>query len=121
METKVDIENWDRKESYLFFKDFKDPFVGITVELDATSIWEFSRANSLSIHHALLYCTLSAANKYRPMRFRRQDDGVVEHSIIDMGCSVLKDGSDAFTFAYYPWTPEESMLDFIHRSCEKPN
>ena len=77
METKVDIENWDRKESYLFFKDFKDPFVGITVELDATSIWEFSRANSLSIHHALLYCTLSAANKYLPMRLRRQGDGVV--------------------------------------------
>ena len=74
----MDIENWDRKESYLFFKDFKDPFVGITVELDATSIWEFSRANSLSIHHALLYCTLSAANKYLPMRLRRQGDGVVE-------------------------------------------
>ena len=52
------------------------------------------------------------------MRLRRKDDGVVEHSIIDMGCSVLKDGSDAFTFAYYPWTPEESMLDFIRRSCE---
>jgi chloramphenicol O-acetyltransferase type A len=118
METKVDIENWDRKESYLFFKDFKDPFVGITVELDATIIWEFCRAHSLSIHHALLYCTLSAANKYLPMRLRRQGDGVVEHSIIDMGCSVLKDGSDAFTFAYYPWTPEESMLDFIRRSCE---
>ena len=118
METKVDIEHWDRKESYLFFKDFKDPFVGITVELDATIIWEFCRAHSLSIHHALLYCTLSAANKFRPMRLRRKDDGVVEHSSIDMGCSVLKNDSDAFTFAYYPWNSQESMLDFIRRSSE---
>ncbi|MDC0972668.1 CatA-like O-acetyltransferase [bacterium] len=81
-------------------------------------MWEFCRAHSLSIHHALLYCTLSAANKFRPMRLRRKDDGVVEHSSIDMGCSVLKNDSDAFTFAYYPWNSQESMLDFIHRSSE---
>ena len=52
------------------------------------------------------------------MRCRRIDDGGVEHSSIDMGSSVLKNDSYAFTFAYSPWIPEESLLDFIRRSRE---
>lgn len=116
MDRVVDIENWERRESYEFFKTFKDPFVGIGVELDASKLKAFCSATKTSVHHTLLYCTLAAANSYRPMRLRRKGEGVVEHETIDIGCSVLKNGSAAFTFAYYPWIHGESLEDFLGRT-----
>ncbi|MGA0245876.1 MAG: hypothetical protein ACO3JZ_04290, partial [Schleiferiaceae bacterium] len=95
MERIFNIDHWDRKENYFFFKDFKEPFVGITVELDATTLVSFCKSKSISIHHALLYCTISAANQCLPMRLRRKEDVVVEHSTIDMGCAVMREGTSA--------------------------
>ena len=118
MERIFDIENWERKENYFFFKDFKDPFVGITVELDATVLVRICKSKSISIHHALLYCIISAANQCLPMRLRRNEDGVVEHSTIDIGCSVMREGTSAFTFAYYPWYEGDDAQDFIARALE---
>ena len=121
MERIFDIDNWDRKENYFFFKDFKEPFVGITVELDATALVRVCKSKSISIHHALLYCTISAANQCLPMRLRRKDDGVIEHSTIDMGCAVMREGTSAFTFAYYPWHEGDDAKRFITRALEITN
>ncbi|MAZ96218.1 CatA-like O-acetyltransferase [Schleiferiaceae bacterium] len=118
MDRIFDIENWDRKENYFFFKDFQEPFVGITVELDATELVNICKAKSISIHHALLYCTISAANQCLPMRLRRKDDGVIEHSSIDMGCAVMREGTSAFTFAYYPWLEGDNATSFMMRAME---
>lgn len=116
MEKEIDVENWDRRESYEFFRGFADPFVGIAVEIEVSSFYHYCRTKSISIHHALLYCTLAAANNYAPMRLRRTETGVVEHSTIDIGCSVLKTGTEAFTFAYYPWRQGESASEFLERT-----
>jgi chloramphenicol O-acetyltransferase type A len=118
MDRIFDIENWDRKENYFFFKDFQEPFVGITVELDATELVNICKAKSISIHHALLYCTISAANQCLPMRLRRKDNGVIEHSSIDMGCAVMREGTSAFTFAYYPWLEGDNATSFMMRAME---
>ncbi len=118
MDRIFDIENWDRKENYFFLKDFQEPFVGITVELDATELVNICKAKSISIHHALLYCTISAANQCLPMRLRRKDDGVIEHSSIDMGCAVMREGTSAFTFAYYPWLEGDNATSFMMRAME---
>ena len=101
MEQKIDLENWPRKESYDFFKSFSDPFVGIQVDVDITALVLACRKRDWSIHHALLYTTLKVANRYDPMRLRRKSDGVVLHETVDMGCSVLREDGETFTFAYY--------------------
>ena len=92
--------------------------MGITVELDATVLVRICKSKSISIHHALLYCIISAANQYLPMRLRRNEEGVVEHSTIDMGCSVMREGTSAFTFAYYPWHEGDDAQHFIDRALE---
>ena len=32
----VDLENWNRKDAFGFFRSFEDPFFNVTVTLDVT-------------------------------------------------------------------------------------
>ena len=116
MQKPWDIENWDRKSAYEFFKTFEDPYVGIQVNLDCTSFVQQCKMHSYSTHHGLLYAVVKAANIYEPMRLRRTEDGVSLHDAIDIGCSVMQRGTKAFVFAYYPWVEGESVTDFIFRA-----
>src|SRR5210317_804679 len=111
-----DIENWDRKSAYEFFKTFEDPYVGVQVNLDCTAFVQQCNMNSYSTHHALLYAVIKAANDYEPMRLRRTEEGVILHNSIDIGCSVMQRGTKAFVFAYYPWIGDELVSDFIFRT-----
>ena len=111
-----DIENWDRKSAYEFFKTFEDSYVGVQVNLDCTAFVQQCNMNSYSTHHALLYAVIKAANDYEPMRLRRTEEGVILHNSIDIGCSVMQRGTKAFVFAYYPWIGDELVSDFIFRT-----
>ena len=43
MKTLLDLDNWNRKEHYLFFKQMEDPFFGITTTIDCTKGYEFTK------------------------------------------------------------------------------
>ena len=60
MQKSWDIENWDRKSAYEFFKTFEDPYVGIQVNLDCTAFVQQCKMHSYSTHHALLYAVVQA-------------------------------------------------------------
>ena len=117
MEKVVDIATWNRRESYEFFKEFQDPFVGLSVDIEVTDFYRYCKSKGLGIHHPLLYATLAAANDFEPIALRRKGEGVVLYDTIDMGCSVLK-SDQSFTFAYYNWIQGESFEDFLVRTTE---
>ena len=37
MKKLIDIDNWKRKEHFLFFSKFEEPFFGVTVKVDCTT------------------------------------------------------------------------------------
>ena len=43
MYRKIDLELWNRKEHFLFFKQMEEPFFGITATIDCTSAYENSK------------------------------------------------------------------------------
>ena len=116
MTKEIDITNWDRRESYELFKEFEDPFFGLQVELDVTLFWTYCKFQGLGIHHSLLYAVVKTANSYAPMKLRRRGEGVVELDQTHIGCSVLKTGTEGFTFAYYPWKDGLSVAEFDAQS-----
>lgn len=116
MVKEIDIPNWDRRESYELFKEFEDPFFGLQVELDVTLFWAYCKNHGLGIHHSLLYAVVKTANSYAPMKLRRRGNSVVQLDLIHIGCSVLKTGTEAFTFAYYPWKDGLNVAEFDTQS-----
>ena len=63
MRRKIEIRNWERREIYGFFKDFDEPYYGITMELDCTGAYEFAKSKGISFFLYYLYLTLKAANQ----------------------------------------------------------
>ncbi len=48
MKTAIDLNNWIRKDHYLFFSQFEEPFYGITVSIDCTAAYQYAKENAIS-------------------------------------------------------------------------
>ncbi len=105
----VDLESWNRKAAYEFFKDYEDPFFNITAPLDPTRLHRFCKSNDLSFALACLFCSLSAANEIREFRIRLKEDELVEYDEIHATQTVLHD-DETFSFCYFE--RRRSVFDF---------
>ena len=54
----IDIQNWDRKEHLeLFNRNEALPFYTITVNLDVTNVYHYSKQNNFSFYATMIYCS----------------------------------------------------------------
>lgn len=109
MFTELDFENWPRKATYEFFKDYEDPFFNFSANLDVTAFYRFCKHNNLSISLSILYYTLAAVNGIREFRVRLQDDKLVEFDLIHATQTILND-DETFSFAYFEMQP--NVIEF---------
>src|SRR5687768_8531141 len=100
MFTGLDLENWPRKATYEFFKDFEDPFFNFAANLDVTRFYQFCKSNGLSVSISILYYVLAAVNEIREFRIRLQDGKLVEFDRIHATQTILND-DETFSFAYF--------------------
>ncbi|MBK6265296.1 chloramphenicol acetyltransferase [Marivirga sp. S37H4] len=77
---KIDLNNYNRKEHYEFFKDFHEPFFGVAVEIDCTEAYQYCRLNHLSFYQFYTYQILKAVNEVKELRYR-----IIDHEIYDVG------------------------------------
>lgn len=76
MRKQIDLDTWKRKENYLFFRDFPNPFFNVTVRMDVTAARERARKAGVRFSQYMLYASLQAVNRSEALRYR-QIDGVV--------------------------------------------
>ena len=48
MFTEIDLDNWHRKPTYEFFKDYDDPFFNFAANVDVTHLYRFCKRNGLA-------------------------------------------------------------------------
>ena len=71
----VDIETWERKDNFNFFRNFLNPCITITSEVECTAAKEKAKKNGQSFFIHYLYAILRAANEIKELRFRVDDEG----------------------------------------------
>jgi chloramphenicol O-acetyltransferase type A len=102
MKHKLDLENWNRKEHFKFFRKFDEPFYGVTVKLDCSLGYQYCKANGLSFYNYYLHKTLAAINAIDNFKYRIEEDDVFVYEQIDASTTVLRDdhtfGFSAITF-----------------------
>jgi len=59
---EFDVENWNRKAQYEFFKDYADPFFNITANLNVTNLYTFCKKNELSFSLACIFIAIKHIN-----------------------------------------------------------
>lgn len=103
MFTELDLENWDRKEHFHFFRKFEEPFFGITVEVNCTHAYSFCKKNADSFFLYYLHASLRAANQIEPFRYRIESEKVLVYDIVSAAPTIMRpDGTFGF-----------SVMDFI--------
>jgi len=102
VKTLLDIENWSRKEHFLFFKQFEEPFFGLTVNIDCTKAYETSKQLGTSFFVYYLHKTLVAVNTIEPFRYRIFEDSIYIYDTIDVSATIMRaDNTFGFSLIEY--------------------
>jgi chloramphenicol O-acetyltransferase type A len=105
----VDLENWNRRRIYEYFKDYQDPFFNLTANLDVTDLSRFCKENKLSLALANLFYSLQTANEIREFRMRIKDGQLVEFDRIDATMTIAQP-DETFSFGYFEM--QDNVFDF---------
>ena len=105
MKTLLDIENWPRKEHFLFFKQFEEPFFGLTVEIDCTKAYAISKQLGTSFFVYYLHKTIVAVNTIESFRYRIKDDAIYIYDTIDVSATIMRE-DQTFGFSLIEYSPD---------------
>lgn len=99
---KIEIENWDRKEHYEFFKQFSNPFFGIVTEVDCTKAFDFAKENHISFFSSYMHKSMRAVNQVEEFKYRIINDEVVVFDVIHAGTTIgREDGTFGLAFVHF--------------------
>ena len=107
---EIDIDSWERKATFEFFKGYNDPFFNRAANVDVSRLYSFCKTRSLPFSIAALYCSIAAANEIREFRLRMIGEKVVEFDRIDATQTILND-DNTFSFCYFPW--RDTIEEFV--------
>lgn len=107
MKTLIDIEQWIRKEHFLFFSQFEEPFFGVTVKIDCTRAYNSAKQKGCSFFLYYLYRALKAANEIENFRYRVIDKQVYLFDSINASPTINRPNG-TFGFAYMDYFQDEN-------------
>lgn len=98
MKQIIDIETWERRDNYNFFRNFVSSWYSITTEIDCTEASLAARAAGRSFFLYYLYAVLRSANEVDELRFRKDKNGqVVFHDRVDIISPIAVPGKTFYT------------------------
>lgn len=112
MKQKLNLNTWNRKEHFLFFKQMEEPFFGVTVTINCTKAYEKSKELGVSFFTYYLHKTLAAVNATESFRYRISNDEVFVFDRIDASATVLRDDK-TFGFSYMEYNKDVSVFAAI--------
>lgn len=102
MTHNLDLKTWSRKDHYNFYKNFEEPFFGITVRIDCTQAYKLSREKYHSFFLYYLHKSLIAVNKLEPFRYRISGDEVLVYDQVNASPTINRaDGTFGFSYINY--------------------
>jgi chloramphenicol O-acetyltransferase type A len=118
MKQRLDLNTWERKDHYQFFKQFDEPFFGVCVQVDVTKAYQQAKEQGLSFFLYYLYNSLAAANAIEPFRYRIKEEEVWVFDEVHASPTINRPNG-TFGFAYFDYTPD--FKNFITAAGEEIN
>ena len=72
----VDLEHWNRRDNWMFMKDFANSWYSVTSEVDCTQAYNEAKANGTSFFNKCLYAVMRAFNEIKEFGYRPCAEGV---------------------------------------------
>jgi len=112
MKIPLDLERWERKDHFKFFKQFDEPFFGVCVEIDCSKSYRKCKTEGISFFLYYLHKSLVAANRIEPFRYRIEGESVFVHDRVHASPTINRpDGTFGFAYMNYHEDFQEFMLE----------
>ncbi|MGB8536751.1 MAG: CatA-like O-acetyltransferase [Acidobacteriaceae bacterium] len=85
---KINLETWERRAAFQFFKDFTEPYHGVCLRVDCTEAYRYAKRHQLSVFLSLLHRSLVAARQVENFRTRIVDGDAWLYEQIHGGSAV---------------------------------
>ncbi len=110
MKTLLDLDSWNRKEHFLFFKQMQEPFFGVNVTIECTKAYETSKTLNTSFFIYYLHKTLMAVNAFENFKYRIENTHIYVHDRID-GSATISRADGTFGFSLIEYHPDYSIFE----------
>jgi len=111
---EIDLETWDRRALFHFFKTFTEPLHGICVRVDCTETFNYAKEHRMSVSASLMHRCLAAANLIENFRTRIIDGSVWCFDSI-FGGSAVGRPNGTIGFGYYVF--RHDIQDFAREAA----
>lgn len=109
IEKIIDKSQWNRREHFEHFSAFDDPFFGITVNVDCTSIYHRAKEKGISFSLLLLHRIITAACAVEEFRYRIEGDNIVCYDSLVPEATVAR-ADHTFVFASFEYELDEEIF-----------
>ena len=109
--TIISPADFYRKEHFAFFKDFVNPFISITCNVDAKLCRERSRREGVKFFQLYLYAILHAVNDIEEFHYRLSAEGeIVRYERINVVCPIKLTPESPYVTMVFEY--KESFAEF---------
>jgi len=109
----IDVRTWKRRDHYLWFRKYEQPFFSVTIDVDVTAAWNASRRRAApSFFLTSLFLMLNAANAVEAFRLRLRPRSVWRHDRVAVGPTIMRRDE---TFGFVRLEPAGTLRQFASR------
>ena len=110
MKQLIDIDCWNRRENYLFFRDFANPYFSVTTQMDVTVAYDRAKTLEIKFSQYAMYASLRAANAVESLRYRQVAGRVWLYDRIRLNTAVARE-DHSFASVIIPYA--DTLSEFI--------
>src|SRR5277367_5778671 len=97
---KINLETWERRALFDFFRVFSEPYHGVCIRVDCTATYNYAKEHDLSVFLSLLHRSLVAAQRIENFRTRIVEGTVWLYEEVNGGSAVGR-SNGTIGFAHY--------------------
>ena len=109
MKTKLDIDQWDRKEHFHFFKKFTEPFHGVSADLECSAMYTSSKSTQQSFFIMYMHAVLKVVNTIDNFKMRIERDDVYVYDKINVSPTIGRK-NNTFSFSYIDYDEDFELF-----------
>jgi len=105
----INIETWERKDHFYFFKKMKIPYFNVTGDIDVTSLVHFCKKEKISFYACCVYFISRTCNEIESFKLRIREDKVILHDSVNPAPTYMKEN----LFHFYKTHYQENLKHFL--------
>jgi chloramphenicol O-acetyltransferase type A len=111
---KINLDTWERRASFHFFKSFTEPYHGVCLRVDCTATYSYAKQHHLSVFLSLLHRSLVAAHQVENFKTRIVGGDVWSYEQIHAGSAVGRENG-TIGLGHYQFRPR--IDEFVHEAA----